>query len=159
MRSLEHLTRTRTTDLMSAATAHYGRRFAVPEIRFDLRGGTAGEAAPRLWLLRFNRELLSRYGESFIEETVPHEVAHLVASRVYGRCIAPHGSEWRAVMEFFGAEPSRCHNFEFAPTRRLRTYRYRCGCREHWLTSIRHNRARRGTEYLCKSCRGPLRAA
>jgi SprT protein len=132
-----------------------------PTISYDLRGQSAGQANYRHNVIRLNRELLEKYAADFIDQTVPHEFAHLVAYQVYGRRVKPHGNEWRSIMVAFGAEPSRTHRYEVSKTRRLRRYLYKCNCpgKEHELTSIRHNRIRRGAGYLCGQCNEVLRLA
>jgi SprT protein len=132
------------------------------EIRFDLRGQTAGQAiVPRKGkpVIRYNSQLLQENGEGFIRRTVPHETAHIAAHFLHGPRIRPHGEEWRALMALYGADPSRCHSYDTSRStaRRLSRYRYRCGCREHELTSIRHNRVLKGMRYLCRACGEPLR--
>jgi SprT protein len=135
------------------------------EVRFDLRGTAAGQA--RLTgrgaaVIRYNPLILERHPEEFIAQTVAHEVAHVVAFTVFGVRIRPHGSEWRAIMQGFGAEPRRCHAYDVSRlrARALRHYPYRCGCGCCEISSIRHNRIRtRGIVYLCRRCHQPLRPA
>jgi len=128
-----------------------------PTIRFDLRGKSAGQARAKEggnWLIRYNACLLERNPREFLAQTVAHETAHLVAFSLFGPGISPHGHEWRAIMGIFGASPTRCHryNVEGLQTLHLSRYDYRCACRIHRLTSIRHNRIRRGQTYLCRQC-------
>ena len=139
-------------------------RVAIPscEIRFDLRGRCAGQArfgphAP--WLIRYNPILLAGNPQAFIAETVPHEVAHLATFARYGRGIRPHGPEWQGIMRLLGAEPRRCHDYDVSatPGRRMRRFDYHCDCRDHQLSSVRHNRAQAGQTYICRSCAQPLR--
>jgi SprT protein len=110
-------------------------------------------------MIRYNLALLDRHGEAFLRDTVPHETAHYVAYRLHGRGIRPHGAEWRNIMQLFGADPSRCHDYDVAglSARRLRTYTYHCNCGPHQLSSIRHNRIIRGQRYLCRRCGEALR--
>jgi SprT protein len=148
--------------LLAQAAEHYGISSPVVEIRFDLRGKSAGMAshgAAEGMRIRYNRVLLEENGEDFLRRTVPHEVAHLITRLVFGPRCRPHGEEWRRVMRFFGADTSRCHGYDTsrARARTLREYPYVCGCRDHSLTSIRHNRARRGQRYLCRACGGALK--
>lgn len=132
------------------------------EIRFDLRGSSAGQlrACGRgQYLIRYNLALLQREGADFIRRTVPHEVAHLVVHRRFGAAAQPHGREWKAVMAQLGAEPSRCHNYDVSglKQRQLQRFDYHCSCREHQLSSIRHNRITKGQVYRCKYCGEALR--
>jgi SprT protein len=146
-----------TDDLLKQAARHLGIEIPGPQVRFDLRGKAAGQARMldgRNCEIRYNRALLARYPEDFLARTVPHEAAHVVVFRLYGRRVKPHGPEWKGVMSLFGAEPTRCHSYDVGGLqgRRLARYRYRCACRSHELTSIRHNRIRGGQIYLCRHC-------
>lgn len=133
-------------------------------LRFDLRGTTAGQAIlrdPRQPEIRLNAQLLAENGAEFLNRTIPHEVAHLAAYYRKGRRPQrPHGPEWQALMQSFGLVPERCHRYDVsrARVRRLITHTYRCACRTHELSSIRHNRIGRGeTRYHCRSCGQELR--
>ncbi len=131
------------------------------EIRFDLRGKTAGQVRIRArgqYLIRYNLELLKRGGANFLERTVPHEVAHVLAYHGHGANIRPHGREWQRIMRQLGAEPTRCHDYDVSGlgARQLRYYAYHCGCMEHRLSSIRHNKVAKGQRYLCRRCGEPL---
>ena len=132
-----------------------------PSVSFDLGGQSAGQANYRTNRIRLNRQLLEKYTTEFVVQTVPHEFAHLVAHKKFGRRIKPHGHEWRSVMIALGAKPSRTHNFAVSPTRKLRRYMFQCNChdKKHELTSIRYNRIRRGVIYYCPACKRPLRPA
>jgi SprT protein len=111
-------------------------------------------------VIELNLVYLRSHFRDMIEQTLPHELAHLVVMHLHPRQrVRPHGPQWQAVMrDWFGVEPERTHRFDVQDvrTRRQRRWRYRCDCREHELSTVRHNRARRGTRYLCRECRQPL---
>jgi SprT protein len=153
---------TQTRDLLARALSQRGLPARQLEIRFDLKGQAAGQARfgpSGPWVIRYNPVLLRENGDSFIAATVPHEVAHLIAFLCHGPRIRPHGPEWRAIMEQFGAPPERCHRYDLSriPQRVRRVFIYHCGCSEHQLTGIRHRRVQAGQTYLCRRCAGPLR--
>lgn len=136
-------------------------RVAVPEpvCLFDLRGRCAGQARANPGMppqLRFNLAMAAVQPRRYLDETVPHEVAHLVAAACFGRNIPPHGEHWRSVMRHFGIrDPRRCHDYEVVESqvRRQRRWTYDCGCRSHELTTTRHNRVRAGrARYVCRDC-------
>jgi len=146
-----------TYALLQQAATHFRIPTPEVEIRFDLRGQAAGQvrfAAPRCPLIRYNALLLRENGIRFLARTVPHEVAHVIARGVFGPHIRPHGAQWRAVMDLFGADNRRCHDYDTrrASARRLTRYPYHCACREHALTSIRHHRILAGQRYYCRHC-------
>lgn len=161
--SLESLNSARVEACLALASEAFGQTFPYNEIRYDLRGKAAGQLvmhrrafrAP-LPDFRFNKTLLEKYADSFIEQVVPHECAHLVAFSVYGTKIKPHGVEWKQVMQdVYKLPPLVRHNFEVETARQLQRFDYRCQCSEkiHQLTSIRHNKVKRGkAQYRCKTC-------
>ncbi len=151
-----------TRRLLSEAAIRFAIPLPHPEVRFDLRGKAAGMVLfreSRQVVIRYNLTLLNENGNAFIERTVPHEVAHLVARELHGPRIKPHGEEWREIMAFFGADSSRCHSFPVSPQsrRRMRYFHYRCGCQDHRLSAIRHHRSLAGATYLCRRCGSALR--
>ncbi len=162
MMPLQRQAKAQTLELLLQAQDQFKIRLPEVRITFDLRGRSAGMLRlPRSGaaVIRYNAQLLTENDPQFIAQTIPHEVAHLVAMTLHGRGIRPHGAEWKAVMEAFGAAPERCHQFDVSrpSRRRLRRFTYQCNCREHQLSSIRHNRAQRGTRYLCRHCKTSLR--
>ena len=157
----------RSASCLRLAGDHFGRHFPIPEIRFDLRGASAGQAVfirqgrKEEIRLRFNDSLMLKNPGEFLSQVVPHEVAHLVARLVYGRRIRPHGPEWQSVMrDVLGVAPQVRHQMDVRDIARSRPrHLYHCACpqREHWLSSIRHNRIQRAEQrYLCRTCRQHL---
>ncbi len=158
---LQQLTIDQTWQYLRRAEDFYKRGFKLSEIRFSVRGKTAGyfkQISNRHILINYNDSLLQANGEFFIRRTVPHEVAHLVAHQIHGPAIRPHGKEWKTVMQLFEADASRCHTYDVSEvrTRQYKRFTYQCDCQTHLLTSIRHNRILSGQDYLCRKCRQPL---
>lgn len=140
------------------AETFFQRRFARPEIRLDLRGQKAGVAYLQRNLLRFNRQLYLENAAHFLQQTVAHEVAHLIAHQLYGPAIRPHGEQWQAIMRGVYELPAdRCHTYRITQKPRQR-YIYRCQCpgQEFSFTAQRHALVRKGRRYLCRSCRATL---
>jgi SprT protein len=156
----------RVFELLEAAQPLFERHSVhppEPELRFDLRGTAAGQARWSAGLrpvLRFNLTLAGASTSRFLEQTVAHEVAHLVTAACFGRT-RPHGPEWRAIMEFFGLpNATRCHNYPVPPStnRKQRRWSYACGCQTHQLSTTRHRRIENGrATYHCRRCGRQLR--
>jgi SprT protein len=166
--SLKHLLKIADSSVRLAeerARRCYGLALPAAAINYSLRGHCAGQALVTedgRTFLRFNRTLLEENREDFIRQTIPHEVAHLVVNwrvRKRRQRPRPHGPEWQAVMrDCFALEPRRCHNYATTAARVVpRNFVYSCGCREHHLTSIMHNKISAHDLALCKQCRTPLR--
>lgn len=146
-------------DWIAVANAWAGVRIAMPVLRFDLRGRAAGLAVyPRSRRhrasIRLNAALLRDHPREMIEQTVPHEVAHVVTRWLYGDRAKAHGREWRGVMHAFGKKPAVCHALPTVAARRMAYYPYRCACPEpRQLSAVRHRRVLAGrSSYRCIQC-------
>jgi SprT protein len=139
--------------------------FPEPSLLFFERRTAAGLALYDRWAIALNRGLFEAHPQENLQETVLHELAHLVVE--YGRRTrliagrpAPHGPAWHRVMtHWFRVEPRSTHrqDTEHLNVRRQRRWPYRCGCRTWHITTIRHNRIQQqGLRYRCGSCSGPL---
>ena len=127
-------------------------RYPEPKLLYQQRGTAAGTAWLASWEIRINPVLLLENQQAFIDEVVPHELAHLLVWKQFGR-VAPHGKEWKWMMEqVLGVPARRTHQFEIASVR-SNTFAYRCQCQQHQLTVRRHNRIlRKESEYRCVHC-------
>jgi SprT protein len=153
----------RTDYYLHVAASQFNYRAKKLDIRFDLDGKTAGmyRVFRQQRSIRYNPYIFAKYFEDNYQTTIPHEVAHYVTDMIYGlKNIRPHGHEWKAVMQAFNADSSVTANFDLSgiPLRRQRYHRYYCACREHEISTTRHNRIqkKRG-RYYCRYCRQSLR--
>lgn len=151
--------RTRVLDCYAIAEHYYLKSFQRPEVFVNLRGRSAGVAELQKNRLRFNAVLLQENEQAFLTEVVPHEVAHLLAWKLYGRGIRPHGPEWQQIMQqVFQLVPSTTHSFDVKRSGKM-GYLYTCACeaREHALTLKKHNWIEGGRRYICLKCKSHLR--
>jgi len=150
--------RTRVLDCYATAEHYYLKSFQRPEVLINLRGRSAGVAELQNNRLRFNAVLLKENETAFLAEVVPHEVAHLLAWKLFGRGIRPHGKEWQQIMQqVFQLPASRTHSFDVKRAAKM-GYLYTCACeaREHALTLKKHNWIVGGRRYICLSCKSHL---
>lgn len=142
----------RLREKLAQANLKLERNYPEPKLSYTQRGTSAGTAWLESYEIRLNPVLLLENSEAFIEEVVPHELAHLLVWKHFGR-VAPHGKEWKWMMEsVLGVPARRTHQFELQSVRR-NTFPYRCKCQEHQLTVRRHNRVVRGEGvYRCVHC-------
>jgi SprT protein len=91
---------------LAKANLKLERRYPEPTLVYQQRGTSAGTA----WLekneIRLNPVLLLENQQAFIDEVVPHELAHLLVWKHFGR-VAPHGKEWKWMMESVLGVPAR----------------------------------------------------
>jgi SprT protein len=129
-----------------------------PTFSIKLRGTTAGRAHLRLNHIKINPILFKENREKMLSQTIPHEIAHLVAYRVFND--TGHGKFWKHVMVQFGLKPDRCHSYDVsnARVRGRNTVTFKCKCKTWELTSIRANKhhkhmATKGRHfYTCRAC-------
>lgn len=82
-----------------------------PQIKLNNRlKTTAGRAfiAETPQYIDLSTELFWEYTEEFLCDTIPHELAHLVAYTVFGD--SGHGKGWKTIISQFGIKTNRLHN-------------------------------------------------
>ena len=115
---------------LSVALERYGKFIDFPTVTYDVRGKVAGYANSIHNKVRFNYVLLMENGQTFIDRTVRHEMAHIICDKVYGHLVSrngrrqAHGKHWKSVMRVLGGDPSRCHSYDVSNTRVRRTTKY-----------------------------------
>ena len=122
------------------------------KIRVEWNGrmrSVVGRADWRHALVSLNPRL-REHGASEVEQTLRHELAHLLAqARAGRRRVAPHGAEWRMACRDLGIDgEARCHTLPFPVARRTRRFLYKCpNCR---ISFPRVHRIRRAV--ACLAC-------
>ncbi|MEE6032518.1 SprT family zinc-dependent metalloprotease [Avibacterium paragallinarum] len=141
---------------LQLAEQHFQRTFPMPTVSYQLRGVKAGVAYLQKNEIRFNRTLLLENPDYFLQQIVPHELAHLIVYQVFGR-VAPHGKKWKAVMENIFQQPAEIYHNLDVKSVQGKTFTYRCGCRTHDLSVRRHNKVQKQSAvYFCRECKQAL---
>lgn len=85
------------------------KKYECPKTEISKRlKTTAGYAFYRPTnIVRFSAELMHEHTQNFIDDTIPHEVAHIVANNVFGS--KGHDAAWKRVMLALGVTPNRLH--------------------------------------------------
>lgn len=159
-----------TQNYIKQAADLYNLNAKKIDITFNLKGHAAGmyriKASKNRFFIRQQREIryndyiFSKYFYDNFATTIPHEVAHYVTDMIYGlKNIKPHGKEWKAVMLAFNADASVTANYDLSgiPLKKQSLFTYQCDCREHQLSTIRHNKIKKcHHQYYCRSCKQVL---
>ena len=151
---------------MAIAKTNWRYDTDLPTIEYKHMGQRGGTADHTKNIICLNVDILLYVGEAFIERTVVHEFAHIVANRVFGRSGRGHGLVWRRVMYALGAsQADRCHTYPIKQMeaegaikiKRQRRWQVHCGCSDgHEVTTQMLNKMRKGRHYRCKICRKRL---
>ena len=138
------------------ADVYFDTAFNMPTVTLSQRGKAAGTAHLQANEIRLNFALYKHNVRDFVNQVIPHEVAHIIAFQHYGRSIRPHGKEWQRIMtDVFAVKPERTHQFDVAVA--VKQFSYRCGCQTHLLSVRRHNAIQKATRrYLCRLCKEML---
>jgi len=132
------------------AEKYFGACFDLPVVTYTLRGRTAGVARHSINTINFNKQILLDNPSDFIKRTPAHEAAHLIAFKMFGVFIMPHGKEWRRVMVMLGLSPVRCHSYVVKTG-----HEYICKCKDkiYNLSTVRHNKIQKSKQFwYCKLC-------
>ncbi len=139
----------RIEELVNLANQKFRINVPAMDIRFDLRGSTAGQAGHlnRNYYLRFNRDMMMNSAwDHLYKDTIPHELAHIIC--FHGNVDRGHGKVWRSVCIGLGGSGRRCHN-EKVTYARGKTFKYTTDIgRDVILSQTRHNRVQRGGYYV-----------
>lgn len=141
---------------LALANEFFNKEFTIPVMSFELRGKKAGVAYLQQNEIRLNSVLLVENGAAFIQQVVPHELAHLLVYQQFGR-VQPHGKEWKMMMEQVLGVPAHIYH-KFSTASVAKQFSYQCDCQTHLLSVRRHN-AIQGNQrsYICRNCNQSLR--
>ncbi|PHM49675.1 SprT family zinc-dependent metalloprotease [Xenorhabdus miraniensis] len=137
---------------LALASDFLQKSFPEPSVTYRQRGTIAGSARLQDWEIRLNPVLLIENQQAFIDQVIPHELAHLLAYHQFGK-VVPHGKEWRFLMETVLKVPAnRTHQFSVNSVR-SKIFTYTCHCQQHELTIRQHNKVLKGKScYVCRQC-------
>lgn len=141
--------------------ARPGINFPLPAVTFDLVGTVAGQAHYTSnfsgWKIRFNMDLLLENSSNMINDTVPHEVAHLITFALYGVGVKAHGPEWQRITKELGGSGERCHNYNVVPAKKTRKFMYLCDCGNNHIIGLNiHRKMQNGSQRFCVDCKSTI---
>ena len=143
------------TRQIEATVLKYCALWSVEEIQDDVTvlfssrlTRSLGKTQPVRKVIRLNTQLCTTLNP-YLEEVICHELAHVVATHLYGPSIRPHGEEWKALMRSAGFEPNvRLHVANhFTKRKPQRKFRHYCPV----CQSERMSRTRM-TRWRCEAC-------
>ena len=154
--------RARVFEVVNEARKLYPSYAAAPypEIRFYTKGRVMGTAKGGC-ILRLNLTLAEQNMDEALNDTIPHEVAHLVC-QVDPTQGKGHNYGWRWVCQSLGGSGRRTYcPTGFTPKvikKTVRQYRYVAACgTEIWLGAGRHSKIiKRGKTYRLRRTGGQI---
>lgn len=149
------------TEMIATATRVFGadalQGMARPRVVYEKRGRTAGTANYTTNTIDLNLPMLERHADEMINDTLPHEYAHLLSYRIHGTATGRgHGPAWKSVMVALGQAPERCHSMDtegLEGVKNKNKYVYRCRCgKAITVGPVIHRNVQRGRQYRSRCC-------
>ena len=106
--------------------------------------------------LTFNIKLAQENIDLFINDTIPHEVAHYIKCRIT-REGQSHDNTWKNIMRRLGYEPKQYHNMDMSQVND-NYVRYDCTCGQPFcMTKLKAKRISMcKSDYICTKCKSKL---
>ena len=108
--------------LSKISMLRYGISIDRVEIHFNLREKNVAGTGRAIFdgkicsgIIRLNPIFMLENQQDMLEDTVPHEMAHVTTSAAFREERPPaHGRRWKEVVTHFGLDPkkTRCHNYD-----------------------------------------------
>jgi len=127
-------------------------------IVFVWSGRVAGMAKRRknVYNLEFNIEAIHRDRAEMVDNTIPHEMAHIVDMYLHGGK-SSHGPRWQSIIQALGGSPERTHDIPLTKARRSRKYLYQASCGTEIEIGPRHHKAvQTGGKLMLKKTGGKI---
>jgi predicted SprT family Zn-dependent metalloprotease len=116
----------KTNELIKVANNTFNIELPEVEIKFDLKGRSAGQAIRYgdKYTIRYNKDLIHNKSLlNMINDTVPHELAHIVL--MFTKWGKGHDNVWKRVCVKLGGNGERCHNEEVQSCRKTKKFEYK----------------------------------
>ena len=153
---------TRIDECLAIFEAKNGLCVARPAIEYTLSGTTAGVACitPKHSKILLNLLLLNENIDEFLNQTIPHEIAHICAYYLYHiekkTKIQPHGREWKEIVKSFNATPSRLHTYDTSRVAQRDTIKHLFVCKCNYRHYLSPKVAKRSQQLCCTKCNSNL---
>ena len=103
---------------------NYDRLMDIKVISNSRPKGRAGQASYYARELELHGELFKEGRVQDLYDTFIHELAHFMEYWIFGN--GGHGRSWKATMIALGADPTRCHKYEYLSGKQNARYVYSC---------------------------------
>lgn len=112
---------------LAEAQQMFGLTFKPEDVRitYDIRGRVAGRAGLKhgVYYMQFNAEAVMNYNADMTQDTIPHEIAHLVCFN-QKHLGTGHDYGWKRVCRQLGGDDSRTHDYTLTPGKVTEKFNY-----------------------------------
>ena len=113
--------------------------------------------------VHINQLIASQNIKVACDDTIPHEIAHIVCQRL--KLDRGHGRNWKRIAWSLGCSGERCMDskeagVQFVKLRQRKEYRYIASCNtEVWLSDIMHKKVMNGANRKLRSTGGKINSS
>lgn len=132
----------------------------VDEVKFERNTNSAGKV--RLFKngtieLVFNLDVAEKYGNIF-QDTVLHEIAHIIVRKTYPKAKQNHGKEFRYVCSKIGCSGTTHADYVIDIKTKTKKHQYNCQCQKHYVSTRKHNVIQQNPKlYSCQVCKSDIK--
>ena len=118
-----------------------------------------GQWNKMVYNLEFNTKAIEIDWDDSFDDTIPHEVAHIVDRFINGKS-SNHGPRWKRIARSLGCTGNRCHDLPLERSRKMKEMLYVATCgTQIYLSMAMHNKIQnKGQVRVLRSTRGKLSA-
>jgi predicted SprT family Zn-dependent metalloprotease len=130
----------------------------VPSVEFFNTTVKSGWARFSEHKVSFNIVLAEENPDTF-ENTVGHEISHLITNKLYPTLKQNHCRQFYGVMSKLGYSPNRFHSYNVTSVKKKVTlvrHEVKCACRTHLVTRAMALKIAYSWNYSCKECKTPV---
>ena len=106
--------------------------------------------------IEINEPLFLQNKKEFLNQIIPHEVAHVCQDILYPAAKRAHGKEWKKLMGVLGKPADTYHQLDVSSVA-VNTHRYSCACSAgnffHTVHKARHKKILEGAAVACVACK------
>lgn len=121
------------------------------KIDYNVKGKTAGIASfnipDNIYTLKFNRDAILNNYDYMLNETIPHEVAHLAQWIKPNTRIKNHNKAWKRLCIMLGGKGNTYHKMSLKGERKTKKYIYEVKGFKFEIGAIRHRKILNGLSY------------
>jgi len=157
LNEFEHLVRAKIASAFKEFDVQHDPRDVT--ISMNIRGRVGGRAYMNRdeLFLDFNRVAILEHWEFMVDNTITHEIAHLIAFVSPHLRAKGHNRNWKYIDIQLGGTGNRTHPMPLAKVRKTTWYLYNVAGKDIQMSAIRHKRLIAGKRYSIKSPRGNIR--
>lgn len=140
----------KTLEVMQKANELYNLNIKL-DVKVKVRGSRIAGVAERkygTYRIRLNPLFCQQHPEDMLNDTIPHEVAHIVCFAL--NCDDGHGKKWKEIAKSLGCSGERTHSLKIVDPNKTCYFAVFSNGEKIDIGATRYNRVMKGAKFRCK---------